>query len=771
MGIFRKRALTFLIGLCMILTTGLSVQAQIEEIVVTAQKRAESVQEVPIAISAFSGDNLRDMGVGSAEEIMGLMANAGTISQGGSKMNYFLRGVGTQDFHSNVVGAVGVYLDDVALNSPYQLAFATFDTERVEVLKGPQNTLFGRNTTAGAVNHVSRKPSVDEGTNGYADVTYGRFDQIDAEGAVGIALNDNVAIRAALSSKKRDGAYDNLTTGEDWGEIDKQAGRLQLLFKASDSLEFLFNIHGGVSRGDPTPWKNVGSHDPANRFADCAVPLAQQNPQNNPNCVDSTGFNHQTGEWNEVHSGSRHRENLDLWGSGLKVTWDVGAFTVTSVSAYDSVEVQYSEDSDGTPNVGFQFSQEGEYDQWAQEIRIQSNEAERLRGIAGGYYFFEEAVYGTTVRRTPAPFAPSAPGSFNVIPNTQVDQDNEVFSGYGQVEFDIQDNLTATVGFRITRETKTGYNRASVRCAGVGGPPFCTPLHDNAFLGFNAVDSPALVILPVERLSNKDTEWGSRFALDWQVNDDLLAYASISRGFKAGGFSLAALQALTVGGGQAVVPETLWAYELGFKSNWMDNSLQVNGAVFYYDWKNMQSFQPLFNPATGFADPQLLNVPEASMLGADLDIQWIPAEGWLVMAGLGFLDGQIDDPGLIAGVLKGNALPSAPDLTFTGMVRKEFQIGDGTAALQTNWRYQDFVTYDLANNRNLSQPSYWVLNARGSYTFGSKGQYDVSVWGKNLTGENYCTARTDLNGLVDSTLCIGNIGEPIYGISAAYSFD
>jgi iron complex outermembrane recepter protein len=761
----------FLFVFCVILATSLPIQAQIEEVVVTAQKRAESVQDVPIAISAFSGDNLKEMGVGNAAEVMGLMANAGTISQGGSKMNYFLRGVGTQDFHSNVVGAVGVYLDDVALNSPYQLSFATFDTERVEVLKGPQNTLFGRNTTAGAVNFVSRKPSVDEDTNGYANVTYGRFDQIDAEGAVGVALNDNVAVRASLSSQKRDGAYNNLTTGEDWGEIDKQAARFQFLVKPSDSLEFLFNIHGGVSRGDPAPWKNVGAHDPANRFAPCAVPTDQQNPQNNPNCVDSTGFNHQTNDWNDVHSGTRHRENLDVWGTGLKVTWDVGAFTITSVSAFDSVEVAYSEDSDGTPNVAFQFSQEGEYDQWAQEIRIQSNEDKRLRWIAGAYYFFEEGFYGTAVRRTPAPFAPAGPGLFNIIPNTQVDQDNEVLSGYGQVEYDIQDNLTATVGFRITRETKKGFNRSSVRCVGAGGPPFCPPLHDGAFLGFNAADFPGLFILPTERLSNEDTEWGSRFALDWQVNDDLLAYASISRGFKAGGFSLAALQALTGFGSQPVVPETLWAYELGFKSNWMDNTLQINAAVFYYDWKNMQSFQPLFNPVTMIADPQLLNVPEASMLGADLDVQWIPAEGWLVMAGLGFLDGQIDDAGLIANVTKGNALPSAPDLTFTGMVRKEFQIGGGTAALQTNWRYQDFLTYDLAGARNLSQPSYWLLNARGSYAFGSESQYEISAWAKNLTGEEYCTSRTSLEGLTDSTLCIGNIGEPIYGISASYSFN
>jgi iron complex outermembrane recepter protein len=757
--------------ICLIFATNLIAQDAIEEVVVTAQKRAESIQDVPIAISAFSGDTLNDMGVASSEEIMTLMANAGTISQGGSKTNYFLRGVGTNDFHANVVGAVGVYSDDVALNSPYQLAFATFDTERVEVLKGPQNTLFGRNTTGGAVNFVSRKPSTTEGTNGYLKGGYGRYDQVDLEGAVGIAINDNVAMRAALVSNKRDPVWNNISTGEDGGEIDKQAARFQFLVEPNDRWSFLFNLHGGINRGDPTPFKGVGSHDPNNVMAPCAVPTDRQNPQNNPNCVDSTGFNHQVNDWEDVTNGTGFAENADLWGAGLKVTWNVGNFTVTSVSAFDSVEVEYREDSDSTPNVVFQFYQEDEYDQWSQEIRIQSNSDGKFRWIAGGYYFFEEGYYATVVRRTPAPFAPAGPGLFNILPNTQVDQDNEVLSGYAQGEYDVLDNVTATVGFRLTKETKKGWNRSSVRCVGTGGPPFCPALHDGAQLGFNTTDFPGLFLLPQERLNNNDTEWGARFALDWQVNDDLLAYASISRGFKAGGFSLAALQALTGFGSQPVTPETLWAYEVGFKSNWMDNRLQLNAAIFYYDWKQMQSFQPLFNPVTMIADPQLLNVPEASMLGGDIDIQWIPADGWLLAAGLGFLDGEIDDPGLIANVFAGNTLPNTPDLTFTGMVRKEFQIGNGIAALQTNWRYQDFVTYDLANARNLSQPSYWVVNARGTYTFGADEEYQISIWGKNLNGAEYCNSRTSLEGLTDATICIPYLSEPTYGFSAEYHFN
>ena len=169
--------------------------------------------------------------------------------------------------------------------------------------------------------------------------------------------------------------------------------------------------------------------------------------------------------------------------------------------------------------------------------------------------------------------------------------------------------------------------------------------------------------------------------------------------------------------------------------------------------------------------PQLLNVPEASMLGAEFDIQWVPAEGWLVTAGVGLLDGEIDDPGFIANVFKGNNLPNVPDVTFTGAVRKEFQVANGTASLQPNWRYQDDVTYDLANARNLSQEGYWILNARAAYNFGSNEEYEVSVWGKNLNGQEYCNSATSLEGLVESLICVPGLSEPTYGITASYHFN
>lgn len=744
----------------------------IEEIVVTAQKREESLQDVPISVVAFTGDSLNELGVQSSEDVMKLVPNAGLQAQGGSKQNFFIRGVGTADFHINVVSAVGIYLDDVALNAPNALTFNAFDLDRVEVMRGPQNTLFGRNTTGGAVNYISRKPSAEDGLNGYLRGGYGRHDQFDIEGAMGVPLGDNAAARVAFVSNIRDGVYDNLTLGKKEGSHSRQAGRIQLLMQPSDTMELLLNFHGGMSRDNPLPFKAVGTQEPGNITAPCAVPLNDIIPQNNPNCVDSSGFNHRTSDWDDNYGNMEMTEDVDLWGTSLKASLDIGSMTLTSVTAFDSFEVEYREDSDSSPNMIFQFYQQGDYEQWSQELRLQSDADQRWRWILGFYYFMEDARYATAVRRTPAPFAPAAPGRFNIIPNTYVEQDNEVFSGYGQLEFDLQDNLTATVGFRWTDETKKGTNTPTVRCSGVGGPPFCANLSENAFLGFDLIPTlPGVFFPPVEILDSASEEWGARFALDWQVNDDLLVYGSVSRGFKGGGFSLAALAAFTGTAAESVDPEVLWAYEIGFKSSWMDGALNLNAAGFYYDWTDLQSFQPILFPEFGEVIPRLLNVPESSNIGGEIEVQWVPAEGLYIAGGIGLSNAEIDDPGGIIGVRKGNDLPNAPDFTFNGLVRKEIQVGNGTLSLQTNWNYKDNVTYSLANEPYLSQESWWNLDARGAYAFGPNEQFEIAVWGKNLTGEKYCAGLVSLQGLAESLLCTGNYSDPTYGVTASYHFD
>jgi iron complex outermembrane receptor protein len=760
------------------------VAQEIEEIVVTAQKRTEAIQDVPISIQALTARDLEQYGINRAEEILDLFANLSSIKVSDTNHNFFIRGVGTSDFHLNTVGAVGVYLDEVSINSPFGTTFSLFDMERVEVMRGPQNTLYGRNTTGGAVNYISRKPDPTKGLNGHMEATYGRYDQIDLEGAMGIPLGDRAAARVSLISNTRDGTFNNLTLGTDVGTRERLAGRGQVIWDPTDNMSILLNAHGGVNRSDGRPWKVVGRLDPdepwvfdttAGVFVQnlCSVPQDQLLPKNQPNCADQSGFVHQFDDWQDVFGGQRHREEFDQWGVFARIDWQFPLLTLTSITSYDYTYVRRNHDFDSSPNLIFLFNQEGDAHDYSQEFRLASEAAQKFRWIAGFYYFFEDADYITAVRRSPPgrqPFLVGVPGTFTVIPNTNVQQDNELFSIYGQAEYDLLPELTATVGLRWTTEEKSGFNDASVRCGGgTGGPPFCPLIPQNTHMGFDEIEAaPVLVDIPVARLQTDENIWGGRFALDWGATEDLLLYASISRGFKSGGFSIAAQQALIGLAALPVEPEILWAYEAGFKSNWLNNRLQFNAAGFYYDWTDLQSFQVVADIATGAHFPQLVNVPEASLIGAEFEVSWLPAEGWYVQGGLGVLDSSIDDSGSIVGVAKGHKLPSSPDLTFNGRVRREFHVGPGKLALQTNFRYQDDITYDLANARNRSQESYWILNARATYTFGRNDRYQIAFWGENLTDTEFCTGAGSID---DAIGCLPSDGFVGYGVTASIRFE
>ncbi len=778
-----------------------SAVAQVQEIIVTAQKRSENIQEVPIAIQAMTGDQLQEMGLKRSDEIMGQFANVSTAGQSETNRNYFVRGVGTSDFHLNSVGAVGLYVDEVSITSPYGGSFALYDMERVEVLRGPQVALFGRNTTGGAINYVTRRPVIGEDVNGYLTATYGRYDQMDFEAAVGTPIGERVAIRAAGSWNQRDGLFDNLTTGEDQGKRDRTAGRFQALWEVNEDLTLLGNIHGGVNRGEGRPYKAVGTLDPTTPFVPnpafpatpgavpfvsnlCSAPATQVNVHDEPNCVNTGGFRHLSGDWNEVFGAFPHREDLDLWGTSLRADWTFGQITLTSITAYDSTEVVRTEDTDGSPNHLFEFTQENDLDQWSQELRLASGSEQVLRWITGFYWFFEESDYSTVVRRVPGNQnginRGDLPTSFSILPNTRVNQDTEVFSLYAQFDYDLQDDLTATVGVRWSREEKDGWNRPSLRCgSALGGPPFCAgapSFPQNATIGFDEIDAARSfpfgvpVPLPVTALELRERETGLRFALDWQALDNVLAYASVSRGFKSGGFSLAALQAINGLAGQSVNAEVLWAYELGLKTSWFDDTVLANVSGFRYDWTDLQAFEPFV--VGGVTVPQLVNVPESRIYGVDMEGTWAPGDGWTVQGAIGILDTEIENPGAIATVARGNELSNAPDLTFTGSVRKEWQVGPGRLALQTNARHQSDVFYSVTNRPQLSEESIWLVGARGSYRFGPEQQYDLTVWGENLTDEEYCLNTIDLTGqTAEAYNCMPSDGVPTYGITATVRFE
>ena len=780
------------------------VFAQIEEVIVTAQKRAESIQDVPISMRALTGNDITAFDIQTTDQLTEFLPNVNVITgEGDGHLNFFIRGVGDQNFHLNSVGAVGIYLDDIALNNVVSTQFALFDVERIEVLRGPQNTLFGKNTTGGAITFITRKPELDAGLNGHLDMTYGSLDRIDVEAAFGMPLGPTAAVRFAAKTQNRGAWIENLTNGNSIGEKEAHAGRVSVLWQPFDAMEISGNAHIGVNRGGNHPYTIAGTTDPAMPINVAAFPLdstpnrcAQWPPAdtinsllNNPVCSDIGG------ETPAPHGKSKAsdpnlRNDVDTWGAVIKVDWEFDFAILTSISAYEKAEKRYNEDTEDGPDVHFAFAQEADMDQWSQEFRLTSNADQRFRWILGIYYFFEESLDTTVVRRT-HPFFPSdAPvGTPVFFPSTIFFQDDTELSIYGQGEWDFNDQLTVTVGLRGSWQEKEAWNLAQTPNlsamldqfmfpligAPLSGLPYTHSFDEGIFPGKNFIQTGLLPedVVAKTRLGENWRNWGGKAAVDYRWTDDVLLYASASRGFKGGGFSVAALQAILGQAARSVEPEILVTYEGGIKSDWETalGAFQFNVSVFLNNWKNQQIFSLIQDPVAGVL-PLLINIPETQTYGAEIEAFWVPADGWIIQAGLGLLDSEVQDATDLPTISEGNMLPAAPEVSFTGLVRKEWQIGNGTLSLMTNFAYTDEQTFDIENKPQITVDSYFLLNARGAYSFGPDERYTIAVSGENLTDELYCRTGLDLTGGVgEINGCTTNDDGPFFAVRASVNFE
>ena len=334
--------------------------------------------------------------------------------------------------------------------------------------------------------------------------------------------------------------------------------------------------------------------------------------------------------------------------------------TLGSISAYEKAEIRRNEDTENGPDVHFSFDQEADIDQWSQEFRLTSNADQRFRWILGVYYFFEESLDTTVVRRTHPFFASDAPANSGIpvfFPSTIFFQDDTELSIYGQAEFDVNDQLTITAGLRGSWEEKEAWNLAQrpnfqatfdqILAPIIGAPstgtPFTHTFNEGIFAGKEFIQTGLLPIDVVgkARLGENWRNWSGKVAVDYRFTDDILLFASASRGFKGGGFSVAALQAILGQAARSVEPEILVTYEGGIKSDWETalGSFQFNASVFLNNWKNQQIFNLIIDPVAGIL-PLLINIPETQTYGAEIEAFWVPADGWFLQAGLGLLDSE-----------------------------------------------------------------------------------------------------------------------------------
>lgn len=707
-----------------------------EEVFVTAQKKAENVQDVPISMTAFSGNMISELGLQTADEIATQTPNLSVESSFNRvRPRFNLRGLGSNDFNSISNSPVGVYVDEVFLNSPLLQGFQLFDLERVEVLRGPQGTLWGKNTTAGAINFITSKPN--ENNEGMVSVTYGRFDQIDSELMVNGAFNDNLYGRISLQTLSRDGWVKNLYTGDKDEEYESYAARAQLLYN-TDELEVILNLHAGDldAGGKATHHRGLGPGG-SSALGYVEVPVGRDEYANDQNGDDE----------------------LETSGVTLSVNWEFmdGDMVLTSITAFDQHEREAFADPDGSPQDMVKQRIYSDADQMTQELRLTSFQSDSLEWTVGAYWLTEDmdSQYSADVFGI---FGPGFnPAGFKFAVDNTTNQGTDNLAAFAHATWDVTDEWTVGGGIRWTQEEKdidmlVGFFQSA------------NPVEDNFWKPENALIGPIPVIVQQE-----DESWEEvtgELTIDYKPTYDTLFYGSVRKGFRGGGFNGGAL--FSQAEAATVDPETVMAYELGAKTSWMDGKLQFNSSVFYYDYTDMQVFA-LVNTGGGLPVQQLSNAGEATVQGVELELVVEPMDGLYIRTGLGFTDSEFDKYQSASGDFSGNQLPRSPEKTFNTLIRYSYMIeGFGELAAQTDFDYTDKMYYTPANDESLSnEDGYWRYNARLAWTSPDE-DIEVAVWGKNLTDEEYLVTVGDLS---DFGLHELYYGDPrTYGVTGTFRF-
>lgn len=768
--------LALLVGLCLpsvAMAQDDAEQGAILDIVVTAQKRAENVQDIPIAINALGREALAERRIADPTDLVRQFPNLSFKQSSAVNAGISIRGVGTQNFHLTAQQAVGQYLDEVSLVTPFSSTFGLFDLERVEILRGPQNTLFGRNTTGGAINYVSRRPDAGDGFNGYARINAGRFNRIDVEGAIGIPLTDTLAIRVAGQMQTRDGVFRDVVSGDKIGSTRRYSGRVGIGWQPDDDTDLLLSGHVGYNRGSRAPRKAVGRFLPDGVTPCPANNLGVEQFESVNNCV-STGkggltFNPSLGRWRDAYDAGSNLADVDFEGGSLRMRHDFGGVSIDLISAFDRTKVLYAEEGGGLPYAQFQVFQDAVYDVYSQEMRLSSDADGPLKWIAGAYWSYEKDNLATVVRNN---FA--GPPGLAVVPMVAIDQKAEILSFYGQLDYAVSDRLDITAGIRWTNDDRTGLRDVVTALDSTTGLPGAPRLPDDFFfsrdfltgLAANFTRPCAAGVVgcrgPLTPLKQNVSKVAGKISANYEIATDVMAYLSYSRGFKSGSFDIRAQGVFNGTGNTPVRPETLDAYEFGIKSRFLDRRVQLNAALFRYDWTDLQTFGQV--PVLG---PAFINLPKARLTGVEAEAKIVPGGGFQLDLAGAFLDTKVIDVGTLTAqtALKGAPLQQSPRWSFNGTASQTVDIGNSRMTGRLSGRYVGTQYNELTKARSgYVDPSFFV-DASISFDFGPDRRHQFSIYADNLTSEKTCLRKEPFDGLSNTNTCVPNEGTALYGVT------
>lgn len=724
-----------------------SAQAQqgLEEVIVTAQKRTERAQDVPIALAAFGGDKIKELAIGDLRELSKRVPGVALFDDraGSSQPTWVIRGVGLTDFNANNTPTAAIYYDEFYMTSNVMGGIGMFDIDRVEILKGPQGGLYGRNTTGGAVRVESVRPSL-ESFDGYATARYGKWGRYGVEGAAGGPLSDTVAFRIAGMIDQGGGWQDSLATAGDdeWGDHDFYALRARLLFQPSESLQVNLKIDSGKDQSETVLGSGIGAYDP-NTLLKCAPVLAGE--RDDANCVDWGTVNDlangvapglqvsdQSGDGREVLTNPVNQLDNEWFAATVQIDWDLEDATLTSITGYIDYEMRQFYDYDAGVHENGHENSHSPIKSWSQELRLVSNADGPFEWLAAVNWAEDELD-----DRRQFLFADNLL-VFGGLPYSERSylQTSSSWAAYGQVGYRLNDALKLHGSLRYTDEQKDIENATLVIFIAPGQP------------------LPGVGITDVHRSWQLDEHWTGHAGIDWTPSDNALLYAKVTRGFKSGGFFGGF--ALTYEDLNPYIEETIWSYEAGFKTDWFDNSLRLNGAVYYYDYTDAQGYTTEFNDVTHTALTRLGNLGDAEHVGAELDFIWSPVAlpGATLSAGAAWLDAEFDSKNSFLAQdfttrvsYDGLQRSYAPEFSYDIEARYEWDIGaDFRMITSVNYAWRDDVVNQDTTGTAIDAALYGVeafglLDAR--LQIGAQDdRWHVALVGKNLMDEEYVMSST-----------------------------
>jgi outer membrane receptor protein involved in Fe transport len=675
------------------------------DVIVTAQRREESAENVGIALSVISGDDLVRRGVVNINQLQYQTPGLEAVPAfGGGQPQFRLRGVGFDDYASNNASPVGVYVDEVAKPYPIQTQGLLFDIARVEVLRGPQGTLYGRNTTGGAINFVTNRPT-DEFSAG-VDAEYGRFDLFRAEGFVSGPIAGEVKARIAAVTEQGGGFQFNRVTGAKLGDADRWGVRGQLAFD-SGPFNLLLQAQYGEDHSEA-----AGLY----LFRPLGTTPADRNPR-----ATGWGASAAYAALLGINRDTKPFRDNDTFAASANLSYDLGGATLSSISAYETFNRREYNDWDATAaaQAGTFFG--SKVDVFSQEIRLASDGDGPLRWLVGGYYANEklrDRFYSDFV------------DSLGFIALTTYRQKAETTAGFAQLEYTLSPMVKLVGGVRVEHEERNLINlrTATLPVVGIGTG------------GDSSID--------YTRVSGKA-------GVELRPSAGSLFYANVSHGVKSGAFTT--YNTLTTSQIAAVSPESLWAYEVGTKNSVANDRLELNAAFFYYDYRDQQVQSAIYDTTYG-AVGKIVNAPRSHIFGGEAEIVLRPASRLTISQGIGIRKGQFDrfvDLDIPASSAAGAARfvdrrgqdQGFPKVSYVGSVAYDARLGDLTVTPAVDYSFRDALQPPLLGPVYKVDP-YWLVNATLTVS-PSNGWWSIGVYGRNIFDKKYDLTRNFFLGGID----------------------